>query len=161
AGSVPVSAVSPIAVPNLANAIAASAIDTKGASPSTSDDSSSNAQPGAQNPGYGLVGAYPAGLPATGTSYSALLDKTGTNTLNPAQIIEQVAYAIQSTHVSGQEMQLPLDPPDLGSLLVNVSVHDGVLSARLETQNPATQQVLVDNLSQLKDSLTQQGVSFD
>jgi len=36
-----------------------------------------------------------------------------------------------------------------------------ILSARLEAQSPATQQVLVDNLSQLKNSLTQQGVAFD
>jgi flagellar hook-length control protein FliK len=80
---------------------------------------------------------------------------------NPAQIIEQVAYALQVGHAGGQEMQLQLSPPDLGSLQINVSVHDGVLSARLEAQSPTTQQILVDNLSQLKNSLTQQGVAFD
>jgi flagellar hook-length control protein FliK len=58
-------------------------------------------------------------------------------------------------------MQLHLSPPQLGALQVDVSVRDGVLSARLEAQAPATQQILVDNLSQLKDSLTQQGVNFD
>jgi flagellar hook-length control protein FliK len=81
--------------------------------------------------------------------------------ISPAQIIDQAAQAIYVTHLGGQAMQFLVTPPDLGSLHVSVSVHDGVLSARLETQNPATQQVLIDNLSQLKDSLTQQGVSFD
>jgi flagellar hook-length control protein FliK len=65
------------------------------------------------------------------------------------------------SHTGGQEMQLQLSPPDLGLLQINVTVHDGVLSARLEAQSPTTQQILVDNLSQLKNSLTQQGVAFD
>src|SRR5262249_22605126 len=56
---------------------------------------------------------------------------------------------------------LQLSPPDLGLLQVSVSVRDGVLSARLEAQNPTTQQILADNLPQLKDSLTQQGAAFD
>jgi flagellar hook-length control protein FliK len=81
--------------------------------------------------------------------------------MHPAQVIEQAAWAIQVTHASGQEMRLELSPPDLGALQVSVSVHNGVLSARLEAQNPTTRQILADNLSQLKDSLTQQGVAFD
>ena len=81
--------------------------------------------------------------------------------VNAAQVIQQTAYAIQVTRATGQGMQLQLNPSHLGPLSVNVSVHDGVLSARIEAQSPATQQILVDNLSQLKDSLTQQGVTFD
>ena len=81
--------------------------------------------------------------------------------LHPALVVEQAAWAIQVTHSSGQELLLQLSPPDLGVLQVSVSVRDGVLSARLEAQNLATQQILADNLPQLKDSLTQQGVAFD
>ena len=58
-------------------------------------------------------------------------------------------------------MQLHLNPPELGALQVDVSMHNGVLSARIEAQTPTAQQILTDNIAQLKDSLTQQGVSFD
>lgn len=107
-----------------------------------------------------MFGTPPASLQANATTYGTVLQDGG-NEFNVAHVIEQVAYAIQGTQAGGQELKLQLNPPDLGLLQVNVSVHDGVLSARLETQNPTTQQILVDNLSQLKNSLTQQGVAFD
>ena len=114
----------------------------------------------AQGSVYSLLAAPPVGLQNLISAHSTT-SQNSTAGYNPAQVIEQVAYAIQVTHSGGQEMQLLLNPADLGALQVNVSVHDGVLSARLEAQNPTTQQILVDNLSQLKDSLTQQGVTFD
>ena len=76
-------------------------------------------------------------------------------------MVDQAAYAIQYSHANGQQMQLHLNPPELGALQVDVSMRDGVLSARIEAQTTSAQQILTDNLSQLKDSLTQQGVSFD
>lgn len=80
--------------------------------------------------------------------------------VNPTEVIVQIAHALVS-HRGGQELQLQLTPPNLGAVRVDVALHEGVLSARIEAQTPATQQVLADNLSQLKDSLAQQGVSFD
>ncbi len=76
-------------------------------------------------------------------------------------MLDQVTYAVQYSHANGQQMQLHLNPPELGALQVDVSMHDGVLSARIEAQTSTAQQILTDNISQLKDSLTQQGVSFD
>jgi len=158
-GGTLVGAVSP---PPVSNSISATTLDAgKTAPPLTTGESGPSPQPpGAQTPDFSLFATPPASLQLNATTHGAALQSAG-NGFNPAQVIEQVAYAIQTTYVSGQEMQLHLNPPDLGSLQVNVSVHDGVLSARLETQNPTTQQILVDNLSQLKDSLSQQGVAFD
>ncbi len=76
-------------------------------------------------------------------------------------MLDQAAYAVQYSHVTGQQMQLHLNPPELGALQVDVSLHNGVLTARIEAQTSTAQQILTDNISQLKDSLTQQGVSFD
>lgn len=128
-------------------------IESTNGSEFTSDPQSG----GQQNPGYSMFGAPPASLQINATAHSAPQGAS----VNTGQVIEQVAYVIQVAHRGGEEMRLHLSPADLGALQVNVSVHDGVLSARLEAQNPATRQLLADNLSQLKDSLTQQGVAFD
>ncbi|HLJ11074.1 MAG TPA: flagellar hook-length control protein FliK [Planctomycetaceae bacterium] len=127
---------------------------------SSSDADPSTQQSNSYNGGYSIFAAAPPSLQAIAPGYGGA-QQASSEQLNAAQVIAQVAYALQVTHQSGQQMQLLLNPPDLGSLQVNVTMHDGVLSARLETQTPATQQILVDNLSQLKDSLNQQGVAFD
>ncbi len=144
---------------------AVAAIDSGkgGAAPSpaaNSDTAPPAPSPVTANPDAAIFAAAPAALQAHAGLFTTA-QPVGNAGVNPAQIIEQVAYALQVNHVGAQEMQLQLSPPDLGSLQINVSVHDGVLSARLEVQNPTTQQILVDNLSQLKNSLTQQGVAFD
>lgn len=128
---------------------------------SVSTDTSAGAgQPGIPNPGVLPFGAAPASLQLNST-VGAGGQAAPLASINPAQVIEQVTYALQLTHSSGQQMQLHLNPPQLGALQVDVSFRDGVMSARLEAQTSTTQQILVDNLSQLKESLTQQGVNFD
>jgi flagellar hook-length control protein FliK len=138
------------------------ASDNDGASQSaditdTAPDTTSAATINRHSP---LFAAAPALLQAHAANYISV-QPGNAGALHPAQVIEQAGWALQATYSSGQEMQLQLSPPDLGLLQVSVSVRDGVLSARLEAQNPATRQILADNLPQLKDSLTQQGLAFD
>lgn len=158
-------AASQVSAPLLPSTPATSTTNTldKGnaAQPSNTNDAVQTAQQqGLQNPGYLPFGAAPPSLQLHSTSF-ATGQSGSTVLLNPAQVIDQAAYAVQYSHANGQQMQLHLNPPELGALQVDVSMHDGVLSARIEAQTSTTQQILVDNISQLKDSLTQQGVSFD
>ncbi len=171
-----VSSGSPTAPPDVAAVVSTFAVSSPGSNagpglvaskdPTTTHlvhgtDFGQGTQPaGQQNSGYAIFGAAPASLQIDASARAAPQPNGGA-VPNTAQVLEQVAYAIQFAHRGGDEMRLHLSPADLGSLQVNVSVHDGVLSARLEAQNPATQQLLSDNLSQLKDALTQQGVVFD
>jgi subtilase-type serine protease len=162
--SVPFSNTSAITVtsPIVTQAVLAAAPEKgSAAQPALGSDSVPSApQPGTANPDLASFAAAPASLQAHAAIFQAVPPASAAG-IHSAQVIEQVAYALQATHSSGQNMQLQLSPPDLGSLQISVSVHEGVLSARLEAQNPTTQQILVDNLSQLKNSLTQQGVAFD
>jgi flagellar hook-length control protein FliK len=160
----------PFGTTSITNAVTAT--DQKAAIPPVSDnhnepqpEDATDATPGSSSPGltnptYSPFGTVPASLQAHAANYVGV-PPTGGAAIHPAQVIEQAAWAIQVTHSSGQEMLLQLSPPALGPLQVSVAVHDGLLSARLEAQNPTTRQILADNLSQLKDSLTQQGVAFD
>ena len=129
-------------------------------SATSSDSNPPTPQPAAADSAKLIFAAAPASLqfnpaPVAGGQ------QNGSAATHPAQLIEQVALGLQAAHSGGQALQLSLSPPDLGSLQISVSLHEGVLSARLEVQSPTTQQLLVDNLSQLKSSLTQQGVAFD
>jgi len=81
--------------------------------------------------------------------------------VNQAQLLDHVTQAIQVSHQNGHEVRIRLSPPELGSLQIDVSVKNGALSARLETQNSAAQQVLSDNLPQLREALAQQGMTVD
>ncbi|MBI3863955.1 MAG: flagellar hook-length control protein FliK, partial [Planctomycetia bacterium] len=114
---------------------------------------------GPPNPETPVFGAAPQSLQLQGTTVAA--QQTTAAPTHPQGVVNQVAYAIQYSHESGQGMQLHLTPPELGSVQVDVSVRDGVLSARLEAQSAVTRQILTDNLTALKESLTQQGVTFD
>lgn len=62
---------------------------------------------------------------------------------------------------SGGTMQIRLDPPELGALLVQVSVRDGVIDASFQTSNADATQLLSHSLTQLKHSLESQGVTVD
>lgn len=117
-------------------------------------------QTGLPTPGQTVFGSAPTSLQLQGTTLAAEQQVSATSN-HAAGVVNQVAYAIQYTHSSGQGMQLHLTPPELGAVQVDVSVRDGVLSARLEAQTQSTQQILTDNLPALKESLSQQGVAFD
>ena len=58
-------------------------------------------------------------------------------------------------------MQIRLDPPELGDLLVQISVRNGVIDASFQTSNADATQMLSHSLAQLKHSLESQGVSVD
>ena len=155
-------ALAQLSTPVLSSATAVSstsALDTGNSAQSATPDAGQSAQPqGLQNPGY-LFGPAPPSLQLQTMNFSAgLTAPSGSMT---SLVLDQAAYAIQYSHVSGQQMQLHLNPPELGALQVDVSMHNGLLTARIEAQTPTAQQILTDNISQLKDSLTQQGVSFD
>ena len=76
-------------------------------------------------------------------------------------LLEHVAQGIGFSNQSGQEIRIHVRPPELGSLQIDVSVKDGALSARLEAQTSAAQQILQDNLPELKEALAQQGLTVD
>lgn len=126
----------------------------------TGDAATAAQQSDSPNPGLSAFGAAPQSLQLQGTSLAAE-QVTSPTSANAPGVVNQVAYAIQYTHSSGQGMQLHLTPPDMGSVQVDVTVRDGVLSARLEAQSSSTQQILSDNLPALKESLSQQGLAFD
>ena len=85
---------------------------------------------------------------------------------NEAKFAEQnVDRMVQSVRTivtqRGGEMQLKLDPPELGVLQVSLKMTDGVMSATFTTENAQATQALSHSLQQLKNSLEGAGISVD
>jgi flagellar hook-length control protein FliK len=85
----------------------------------------------------------------------------GVNTIDRARFVQRVASAFQVAGDQGGEIRLRLSPPELGSLQMQISVKQGVLSATIQADNTTAQQVLLDSLPDLRDRLAQQDIRID
>jgi flagellar hook-length control protein FliK len=77
------------------------------------------------------------------------------------RFVHRVAHAVQAALQRGGPIRLRLSPPELGSVRLVVSLRDGTLSARLETETAATRSLLLDHLSLLRDRLAQQQIKIE
>lgn len=58
------------------------------------------------------------------------------------------------------EMRLQLIPESLGRIHLEVSVHDGVVNARVTVENERVRAILESNMAQLRDALQEQGLQL-
>ena len=75
-----------------------------------------------------------------------------------AQIIEKFSMRGVGNH---REVQIKLDPPSLGTVRMNVSTSGETVRATIVAENHIVKSVIENNLAQLKDSITHQGVKID
>lgn len=78
-----------------------------------------------------------------------------------ARFVNRVARAFHSLGEGGGELRLRLSPPHLGSLRLEVKVHNGALSAHIEAETPAARTVLLDNLHVLRERLAEQNIRVE
>ena len=62
---------------------------------------------------------------------------------------------------SGGSVRLRLSPPELGSVRLEVSVKNGVLTAHAQTETTQARDALVDNLPALRERLAEQNIQVD
>jgi flagellar hook-length control protein FliK len=60
-----------------------------------------------------------------------------------------------------REVHIKLDPPSLGTIRMNVSTSGETVRATIVAENNVVKSVIENNLSQLKDSITHQGIKID
>ena len=83
------------------------------------------------------------------------------NSVDPARFVQRVANAFRNIDDQGGEIQLRLSPPELGSLKMEVTVRNGVMTARLEAENNTARSLLLDNLPALRERLSAQNIKVD
>lgn len=81
---------------------------------------------------------------------------------NQMDIIHQINdYLKQNQSFKLTQMEIQLNPENLGNVLINVSTKAGVVSATIQVQNEAVKQVMENQMVQLKDSMNQQGIKVE
>ncbi len=81
--------------------------------------------------------------------------------VDPARFVGRVAKAFQTANERGGTLQLRLSPPELGSLKIQLTVKDGVMSAALEADNSNARRLLLDHLPALRDRLAEQNIRVE
>jgi flagellar hook-length control protein FliK len=81
--------------------------------------------------------------------------------VDAGRFLNRVTRAFEAAQDRGGEVRLRLSPPELGSLKLDIRVHEGVLVARLETETAAARTVLVENLPALRERLSEQGIRIE
>jgi flagellar hook-length control protein FliK len=79
----------------------------------------------------------------------------------PAYVVRQVGLAMTQMVARDQTtLRLDLKPPSLGELNLELSVKDGVVTAKLVAENVAAKQALESGMDQLKQDLANQGLKL-
>lgn len=82
-------------------------------------------------------------------------------TADRGRFVQRVANAFRTAHKNDGHIQLRLSPPELGSLRIEISVRNGVLTANLETETSDARRVVLDNLPALRQRLADQEIRID
>lgn len=77
------------------------------------------------------------------------------------RLIQRVSRAFHTIGDQGGQLRLRLSPPELGSVRVEVTVRNGVLSAHLEAETSAARDVLLENVGTLRERLAEQNIKLD
>ncbi|MFH0911893.1 MAG: flagellar hook-length control protein FliK [Planctomycetota bacterium] len=98
-------------------------------------------------------GPMQGGLPAQGT------EPPIPRYLNREENIERLGQAMRiSVRRALSSIQIRLSPPELGKVTLKVSVKEGVVSAKVQTDNPQAHSLLVESLSELRQNLALQNM---
>jgi flagellar hook-length control protein FliK len=81
-----------------------------------------------------------------------------------ARFVQRVAQAFESAADRAGHVRLRLYPPELGSLRLDLTVRNGLMNARLETETESARNMLLQELPALKERLAEHQIkveSFD
>lgn len=81
--------------------------------------------------------------------------------VDAGRFIGRVTRAFQAAEQRGGTIQLRLSPPELGAMKIELSVQQGTLTAKLETETAAAKSVLLDNLPALRERLAAQEIRIE
>jgi flagellar hook-length control protein FliK len=103
------------------------------------------------------IARFAAGRPV----HDAASQSDETGQLDRARFVGRVEGAIRTAQQRDGRVHVRLSPPELGSLRIELTMHNGALSAHLEAETPAARHLLLDNLPALRDRLAQQDIRVD
>lgn len=107
----------------------------------------------------GLDALNPAGERLTARATETQLPAISAR--DPQQFAERLGQYVLRSQEQGQQLSVRITPPDLGTIVIEVHSSVQGLNVRFETSSPAAQQLLVDQMPQLREALVQLGRPAD
>jgi flagellar hook-length control protein FliK len=100
-------------------------------------------------------------LPAQRPAMAAVSEPRSIVARDTGRLLTRVVRAFAAAQQRDGQILMRLSPPELGSLLLEIRVDDGGLSARLHTDTEAARAAILDNLTALRDRLADQGLRIE
>ena len=146
---------------------AAMAPETAEIDPRTAD----NTLPDGQSAQAKLAGTSPDGATAPAANRLPLhlasrlagqsSDAPRISNAQQVRLVERVARAFRAAADGDRPIRLRLSPPNLGSLRLEVKVEGNVLTARIEAESAQARAVLLDNMAELRQRLSEQSIRVE
>ncbi len=102
-------------------------------------------------------GSANGGVPAPGSVPGA----HGWREADRVRLVQRVARAFEVALDRGSPLRLRLSPPELGSVRIEIQIHDGKMHARLEAETPVAQAALLDNAGALRERLGEHQIRLE
>jgi flagellar hook-length control protein FliK len=145
-------------------AVAAEQMLSDAAGKTESDAATDAVQPASRNTADNQPGiAARDGTAQTPRNAAPAADQAGNQAgqVDRVRFVQRVARAFEALGESGGTVRLRLSPPELGALRLEIAVRDGAMTAHLQADNPATRNLLLDNLPALRERLAQQDIRIE
>ncbi|MGQ9575380.1 MAG: flagellar hook-length control protein FliK [Thermoguttaceae bacterium] len=85
----------------------------------------------------------------------------GTHQADRVRFVQRVARAFQAAAERGGTVRLRLHPPELGSVRVELTLRNGKMLARLETETETARSLIVENLPLLRQRLAEHQIHVE
>jgi flagellar hook-length control protein FliK len=86
---------------------------------------------------------------------------SGASEVDRVRFIQRVTGAFQAADDQGGQIRIRLSPPDLGSMRLEISVRNGVMTAHVQTETETARNMLLDHLPQLRERLADHNIKID
>jgi hypothetical protein len=100
-----------------------------------------------------------AGSTAPGSQASA--ESPRGDAAERVQFVQRVTRAFEAATDRGGTIRLRLHPPELGSLRLELTVRNGAMNARMETETETARNMLLDNLPALRERLAEHQIKVE
>lgn len=82
--------------------------------------------------------------------------------INPQHLIEQIVKYLKPISADAQpEINIQLDPPTLGKIVIKMAVEDGMATTKLLVENRQVQQIIESNWQALRENLNVQDIKVE
>lgn len=85
----------------------------------------------------------------------------GLRVVDRVRLVQRVSKALQVAMERGNPLRVRLSPPELGTLRLEITLKNGVMRAKAETETQSARELLLDNIRSLQDRLAQQNIKLE